>query len=151
MIQGKILACNEDLSEAYAIRINVFVEELGGSQELEFDDMDKEAMHAIVYDKQKTVAAGRISFDGECCLIEKIAVLKDYRRKKYGDFIVRMLLNRAFTTGIKEVTVIADLSTEAFFRNIGFVQKGESIAKSEEPKFKMCIHSQDVKTMCCKK
>lgn len=122
-IQGKILSYGDDLSEVFSIRNQVFVEELGISKDNEFDELDSISMHVIVYegaDQNRAVATGRIEYDGDICRISKIAVLKDYRGKEYGDFVVRMLLNKAFTSGISEVYVNSLLITKGFFETIGF-------------------------------
>ncbi|HHV09213.1 MAG TPA: GNAT family N-acetyltransferase [Clostridiales bacterium] len=137
LIQGKLLCYGDDLSEVMDIRRKVFVEEFGMSEELEFDGLDLEAMHVIVYEEGQSVkeesgealkipvATGRIIYDGTLCMIEKVAVLKEYRGKQYGDFTVRMLLTKAFTSGIDEVTVKTFPESEDFFRTIGFVKHKE--------------------------
>ncbi len=139
LIQGKLLCYGDDLSEVMDIRRRVFVEEFGISEEMESDGLDLEAMHVIVYEENQNecgesgealkipVATGRIIYDGTICMIEKVAVLKEYRRKRYGDFTVRMLLTKAFTSGIDEVTVKTFPSSEGFFQTIGFVKCEEYI------------------------
>jgi len=126
LIQGKILSYGDNnLSEAYNIRQKFFVEEFNLPEESEFDEYDKEAMHVLVYDNsenRKAVATGRISYDGNLCLISKVSVLKEYRNLKYGDFTVRMLINKAFTSGIREVYVNALPTMMEFYKKIGFIQ-----------------------------
>lgn len=159
LIQGKILSYGDDLSEAFQIRRNVFVEEQGIPEDLEFDDIDQEAMHVIVYettpnrnakgqDDKNAVATGRIFFDGESCKIGRIAVLKEYRNMKYGDFTVRMLMNKAFTSGINEITLDAQCYAESFYEKIGFHKVGEPFLDTGIPHIKMIISIRDVVTSC---
>ncbi len=153
LVQGKILSYGDDLTEVFEIRRTVFVYEQGISEEVEFDDIDNEAMHVIVYEVgplRKAVATGRIYFDGVTCQIGRVAVLMDYRNQKYGDFTVRMLLNKAFTSGIKEVTLETQLQTEGFFETIGFRKVGQSFRKSSIAYENMVISIQDVITSCKK-
>lgn len=159
MIQGKLLSYKDDLNDVYKIRNTVFVEELGIPKELEFNSTDKEAIHALVYEVSseksnsnlKTpVATGKITFDGEKCTISNIAVLKDYRNKQYGDFTVRVLINKAFTAGINEVTVYAYENTVKFFENIGFKVIEKNIIKYNDTLCKMEIKANDVITICKK-
>ncbi|MCL2358020.1 MAG: hypothetical protein FWC70_12855, partial [Defluviitaleaceae bacterium] len=49
----------EDLSEIYAIRREVFVDEQGVSEEEEFDDTDGSCAHLLMYDDGLPVATGR--------------------------------------------------------------------------------------------
>lgn len=161
-IQGKILNPGEDLKEAFEIRKNVFVDEYAIPYDKEFDDMDLIAIHAIAYERdsegakseaekrKKAVATGRIFYDGEECRIEKIAVLKEYRNKKYGDFIVRLLLNKAFESGIDEVNVDAFASCVDFFSKIGFIKASDEFSENGIKKYKMTINSKNMLRNCTK-
>ncbi len=162
MIQGKILSYGDDLAEVFRIRREVLVEEFGVSEEIEFDGLDEHAMHVIVYEEdnrknlsgelskeKKAVATGRIVYDGISCEIGHIAVLKEFRGKKYGDFTVRMLLNKAFTGGINEVVVNIDPILEKFYQKIGF-KRVSSSNKEEFSQFKMIIHPGDAVSLCSK-
>lgn len=162
-IQGKILKSGDDLSEVLYIRNKVFVEEYGVPYDIEFDNMDAIAIHAIAYEKvtdakedainknNKAIAAGRLIYDGEYCQIEKIAVLKEYRGKKYGDFIVRLLLNKAFLAGIDSVYVKSYLTTEEFFKKIGFSKDSDNFFEYDVEKCRMIIKDSSLRKNCCNK
>lgn len=154
LIQGKFLTYNDDLSEVFSIRRKVFVEEQQIPDNIEFDEYDSEAMHVIVYEEagsKKAVATGRIIYDEQECQIGRIAVLKEFRGKKYGDFTVRMLLNRAFTAGIKEVTINSHQSVEEFYKKIGFQRIGCYFTEAGINYCKMMINVKDVSMLCNKK
>lgn len=128
MIQGKLIDGMNDLTDCFYIREKVFIEEQKVPRELEMDDKDKIAVHAIVYDiENKTfpVATGRIYIDGNECRIGRVAVLKEYRGKGYGDFVVRLLVNKALSSNIEEVTLHAQTQTKDFYKKIGFIESGE--------------------------
>ncbi len=159
MVQGKLLSYGDNLQEVYEIRRKVFVEGIGLSETEEFDDMDSQAIHVLVYEqvidetvicnpnvasRNIAVATGRIVYNGTSCKLERIAVLKQFRRKGYGDFTVRMLINRAFTAGIDEVWVDTLPDTVEFFRRIGF----HTVNKMENTDIKMLIRMSDRKTCC---
>lgn len=161
-IQGKILMPGDELNEAIDIRKKVFVEECGIAYDKEFDDLDSLAIHAVAYEREAlsgkddrengkvAVATGRIVFDGEICKIDKIAVLKEYRNKKYGDFIVRLLLNKAFMSGIDKVYVDAFVSSEGFFEKIGFEKASDKFSENGIKKYKMTISSKNLLKNCTK-
>lgn len=158
MIQGKLLSFGDDLEEVYNIRRKVFVEELNISEIIEFNQTDKEAIHVLVYEeisnlykKEKlAIATGRIEYDGTLCKISHIAVIKEFRRRKYGDFTVRMLINKAFTSGIKEVILYSPLELIDFFKTIGFKINGTISEKDKNLLYIMTIHMNNIKTLCKK-
>jgi N-acetylglutamate synthase-like GNAT family acetyltransferase len=61
-----------------------------------------------------------MTYDGEICRLDKVAVLEEYRGRHYGDFIVRILLNKAFTSGINKVYISTKQDNLGFFKTIGF-------------------------------
>lgn len=125
MIKGVYLNGEDDLTDAFLIREKVFIEEQGVPKELELDELDTYAIHAVAYDGEKAVATGRIVYDGDTYKIGRVAVLKEERGKQYGDFIVRMLLDKAFLHGADEVVLGAQLQAVKFYEKIGFEQYGE--------------------------
>ena len=155
LIQGKLLTNVDDLSEVLLIKQKVFVEELG----YRINDLSNEeqlSMYVIVYEEdpswkenqisKKAVATGRLYFDGENCEIADVAVLSDYRNKKYGDFAVRMLLNKAFTSGINTVRLTTPIQTIDFFKSIGFQKLHHD--SSNVDVCRMIIQIKDIITKC---
>jgi len=150
LIQGKILSYGDNLSEAFYIRKKVFCEEFSFSEEDESDEYDQEAMHVVVYDgsdSTKAVATGRIIYYGDSCEIDKVAVLKEYRGLYFGDFTVKMLINKAFTAGVHEVFVRTPMNCELFFNKIGF-QKETDYLQNNVICCKMVIRDNQVKKSC---
>lgn len=128
MVEGKFISYqDEDLDKVFDIRRQVFQIEQGVDAELEFDDLDKEAVHVLVTVGGKAVACGRLlkESDTDCFRIGRVAVLKEERGRQYGDFVVRMLVDRAFQAGAKEIVLGSQLYAVDFYRKIGFVPFGE--------------------------
>ena len=71
------------------------------------------------------VATGRIIIENGKYKIGRIAVLKEERGKQYGDFIVKMLVNKGFLSGAEEVYVGALKHAISFYKKIGFEECGE--------------------------
>ena len=162
LIQGKLLCYGDDLSEVLNIRRKVFIEEFGATEEMEFDDFDDIAMHAIIFeenqdwsmesitDKKIPVATGRIIYDGAVCIIDKVAVLKEYRGNKYGDFTVKMLLSKAFTSGINEVMTKTFSESQGFFRTIGFANHTDEYSENNIRYVDMIMKQNDLIKLCSK-
>jgi predicted GNAT family N-acyltransferase len=154
LIQGKYLNYGDDLSPVFDIRKKVFVEEQKVSEEEEFDEIDKIAVHAIVFDtnhKDKPVATGRVYHDGESYRVGRVAVLKEARGMYYGDFVVRLLLNKAFLSGAKEVIISAQVKAIPFYEKIGFAPFGDIYFEAGIEHVKMKISSTNICRKCDKK
>lgn len=155
MIQGKLLSFYDNLEQVNIIRKQVLVEELKIPEQIVFDENDKNAIFVLVYEESNKkngvinnpVATGRIIYDGDNCIIDNIAVLKEYRQKKYGDFTVRMLINKAFTSGISEITVNTFPELLEFYSKIGFIFKENT--DNQYYKCIMMLNQNNVKTKCC--
>lgn len=152
LIQGKLLSSGDDISLALNVRKKVFNEELGFPEDAIFDSQDAYAIHAVAFqgnDQTKAVASGRIVYDGDSCELSYIGVLKDFRGNQYGDFIVRLLINKAFTAGVKIVYVNAELPLMEFYKKIGFnIGKNSSEHSKNNSIIRMSISSNGVVTKC---
>jgi N-acetylglutamate synthase-like GNAT family acetyltransferase len=125
LIEGKLLNFSDDLTEVRKIQESVFCNE---DMVKNIEDEYAFAVHAVAYqgtDKKCAVAAGSMAYDGEICRLGRVAVLKPYRGNHYGDFIVRILLNKAFTSGIEKVYTYASPDNLGFFSTIGFKAEHE--------------------------
>ena len=77
-------------------------------------------MYALAYEGDTPVATGEITFDGESYRIQEVAVLPEFRRKKYGDFIVRLLIDKAMLSGAQTIEADVLQGTEVLFQEVGF-------------------------------
>lgn len=149
MIEGKILECLDDLSDVIHIRTEVFSKELK-KEELLIKTPDQETVHAIVYEHNIPVAAGSLIYQSEDCSLANIAVLKEHRGKNYGDLIIRMLLNKAFSSGIKEVRALVPDHLSDFFLKEGFQIIDKVVPEVESTYSKMVIYAKPL-SKCDKK
>ena len=94
--------------EAEAIRRQVFVQEQGFSEQSQFDSLDERSWHLLVQEGDEIVATGRLTLDAEgCWKLGCIAVLPDFRGKHIGDFVVRLLVDRALSMPQAPIYVVA--------------------------------------------
>lgn len=151
-IQGKFLNHKDDLTEVYEIRRKVFVEEQGIPEDLEFDELDKQALFCVVYEQEKktqTVATGRmINLSESEYKIGHIAVLNEYRGQDYGDMIVRMLINKAFMSGALNVYVDSQEHAVNFYKKIGFTENNHTFEEAGITRHEMVISPNSVCKKC---
>ena len=131
MICGRYYLGLDHMEEIAPIRREVFGAEQGWSEDILFNETDETAIQAVVYkdiDRTIPVGVGRLqkTENGEDYKIGRIAVKKEERGQGYGDFIVRMLVDKALMMGADRVLVGAQPHAVEFYRKIGFRPVGES-------------------------
>ncbi|MDD5936123.1 MAG: GNAT family N-acetyltransferase [Clostridiales bacterium] len=156
-IEGKFITYPEDLKEVYSIRREVFIEEQNIPETEEFDEYDKKAIFCVLYEENNSfntqekmaVATGRLVLleDGSY-KIGRIAVRKQFRGLQYGDMLVKMLVNKAFISGAKEVYVGAQIQAKGFYQKIGFKEIGDEYLESNIPHIKMVLLPQNICKKC---
>lgn len=78
--------------------------------------------YIVAYEDDVPAAAGILSRRGDLFYIEQVAVVPEFRGRRYGDLVVRMLIRRAFDSGAKSVYVNTPVETRGFFEKLGFVE-----------------------------
>jgi predicted GNAT family N-acyltransferase len=116
---------------ARAVRLAVFVQEQGIAPELELDDRDRTAVHAVAFDAAGVaVATGRLLPDAH---IGRMAVLKDMRGRGVGAMILRSLVAMAVARGEREVRLHAQRDAVAFYLRADFTMVGEEYVEAGIP------------------
>ncbi len=110
--------------DAKLIRIEVFVDEQGFTEE--FDSDDASAIHIVGYIDDNAVATSRILDNGGgSYFIGRIAVKKAYRKKGFGAEIVKAAENIISYKGGKTVYIHSQEQALPFYRSIGYTKTGE--------------------------
>lgn len=109
--------------DAAEVRRRVFVVEQNIPEELEWDEMDAQCLHAVAYDdKQQAIGTGRLLPDGH---IGRMAVLASARGLGVGAALLRILMEQARARGDLSVRLNAQQTAESFYQKAGFVAHGE--------------------------
>lgn len=111
--------------EAFPIRKQVFIEEQGVPEEMELDEYDAAAWHALAYlDSQYIGTARLIPLTGNAGRIGRMAVLPKYRKQGHGGRLLNALLDQGKAKGITQFELHAQLSVIAFYEQFGFIAQG---------------------------
>lgn len=102
---------------AYPIRLTVFVNEQQVPEELELDEDDPTAWHAVVLDHSKAIATGRLLRNGK---IGRLAILKEYRGLGLGSELLKTLVSYGRQEGIKQFFLHAQTTALDFYQCHGF-------------------------------
>ena len=132
MVEVRLGAWAELGADARALRTEVFVNEQNISVELEWDDADHTALHAVGYNRfGSPVATGRLlrsAPDGSGVSrigrIGRMAVTQALRGSGVGRLVLDALTTAAAQRGDHSVLLHAQSSAASFYRRAGFVEQG---------------------------
>ena len=110
---------------AYPIRKKVFIEEQGVPEDMELDEHDPLAKHALAYQDGLCVGTGRlVRLDNHHAQIGRMAVLNDYRNQDIGSAILGSLITLAKAEGVSTLVLHSQISAAPFYAKFGFVAEG---------------------------
>ena len=112
-----------DLKEAFHIRTKVFVEEQGVPLEDEFDEfdfLDGKCEHILIYHNEQPVGTGRIRTVDGFGKLERICILKPYRKFGYGKLIIQALEEMAQKNEVFKVKLHGQKQAEGFYEKLGY-------------------------------
>jgi predicted GNAT family N-acyltransferase len=122
-MKAKRITIEEDLNKAFHIRKAVFVEEQGVPLEDEFDEFDNlngQCEHILVYYEEKPVGTGRVRWVDEFGKLERICILDTYRKLGIGKVIITALEEIAQERGAKKVKLHGQTQAEGFYKKLGY-------------------------------
>lgn len=105
------------------IRETVFIEEQ--KFKIEFDDIDNIATHIVMYLDNKPVGCCRLYNHENGYHIGRIAVLKPYRGKGYGEKILLQAESVAKEIGADCIVLSAQVRASGFYEKLGYNKYGE--------------------------
>jgi len=120
-ISVNILPWEQAQSQAYPIRLAVFVKEQGVPEELELDEEDPLAWHAIAKLDGQAIGTARLQKDGK---IGRMAVIQAYRRQGLASAMMNVLLKFGRQHGINQFYLHAQIEALPFYERFGFVANG---------------------------
>jgi len=124
---------------AAPLRTEVFVDEQGVDQALEWDAQDAESLHAVLCNRLGApVATGRLlpSVNG-VAKIGRMAVKRVLRGQRLGDQVLSALMDAARQRGDTEILLHAQCSAEKFYLRQGFRRQGEVFLEADMPHIEM--------------
>jgi predicted GNAT family N-acyltransferase len=115
-----------DWPELAALRTRVFVEEQGVPPEIERDDADATAVHAVSRDAAgRVVATGRLLSRDGVAVIGRMAADPAVRGQGHGTAVLAELHRQAVLRGLREVELHAQLGARGFYERAGYTAVGE--------------------------
>ena len=111
---------------ASPLRTEVFVDEQKVPAEMEWDEDDKTALHAVAVNRMgMPLATGRLLQHAPgVARIGRMAVKKQMRGSDLGRRVLQALMDAARTRGDRQVLLHAQCSAEGFYKRAGFAPHG---------------------------
>ncbi len=110
----------ENLEICLEIRKKVFCDELNMDCGFISDIYDEFSFNVVLYEDEKAVGTGRLTFKDGKYLIDKLCVLSEYRGSSLGELIIRMLVRKAVTIGAEKTYSVINKRCRKLFEQVGF-------------------------------
>ena len=130
----RLVADEVDRAAAYGVRHEVFVGEQGVAPDIERDELDDTAQHAVAFDAAGScVGAGRLLVDGARATIGRMAVRAPARGTGVGAALLALLEQRARELGATAVELHAQTHAQRFYERAGYQVVGEEYEEAGLP------------------
>ncbi len=114
------------VKDSFDLRMAVFVEEIGFSKEITYDENDKIALHIVEYEEKKPVCAARVLWEDEFTWhIGRLCAPAGERGKGYGKAMVGEILRKAGEENVPNVILGAKYDKKEFYESLGFTAYGD--------------------------
>ncbi len=140
----KLAETEAELSGALNVRMRVFVVEQQIPAELELDQEDAGAIHAIALHQDAVIGAGRLVVERDEChpeawagRIGRMAVARAWRRQGVGGQVLRFLEAEAKARGLARCTLHAQEYVKNFYARLGYQEQGAMFLEAGIPHIEM--------------
>ena len=111
---------------AFAVRQKVFIQEQGVPEDLELDEFDSGATHALAIEGSQCIGTGRlVSAGGLQGQIGRMAVLSAFRNTGIGRAILERLIEHARSAGMESLILHSQVTAIPFYEKHGFQSQGD--------------------------
>ncbi|MCO4852392.1 GNAT family N-acetyltransferase [Bacillus vallismortis] len=121
----KKIMTKHDLHTAFEIRKAVFVEEQGCPVSDEFDTLGGDCRHILVYHQTEPVGTARVRIVDRVGKLERICILKPYRKFGLGKVIVEALERIVKEQGISSFKLHGQTQAAGFYEKLGYQTSSE--------------------------
>lgn len=136
----KIAKSTEDINNCYKLRETIFVIGQNVPIERERDSDDKTAIHILlINDDNIPTGVGRIVIDYNTAIIGRLGIIKEYRGKGAGLFLMQNIIQYCEKHGFKKILLGAQEHALNFYKKLGFEIISEKYMDANIPHYKMVL------------
>ena len=126
--------------DAFLVRQEVFIREQAVPIELELDEWDPLATHALAYLDECCIGTGRLVDKGRGqAQIGRMAVLARFRNQGVGKQILEKLIALAKSQGVRSIVLHSQITAIPFYEKQGFLVQGSTYDEAGIPHRNMIL------------
>ncbi len=115
------------------IREKVFIEEQKVTSQLEWDGMDKDAIHFLAFKDKKGVGCARAFVIQNRMQLGRMAVLREYRGEGIGSALIETAMTLAKLNQLSGIYISAQCHAIDFYKKFGFEVTSDIYLDAEIP------------------
>jgi predicted GNAT family N-acyltransferase len=115
------------------IREEVFIEEQKVTLQLEWDGMDEEAIHFLVYKDEKAIGCARAIVIENDMQLGRMAVLKECRHEGAGSALIEKAIATSKLNQLTTIHISAQCHAIDFYKKFGFEVTSDIYLDAEIP------------------
>ena len=121
-----------DKKKAFEIRYLVFCKEQKVSKKIEFDGLDQFCNHYLAKINELPIGTARVREQKKGIFkIERMAVLKRYRKKGVGKAIIKKILKHYLNlNNMNKLILNSQIEAKDFYKKFGFVEIGKEFIEA---------------------
>jgi predicted GNAT family N-acyltransferase len=123
----------DDHTQLKNIREKVFIQEQKVTPELEWDGMDENAMHFLVFNDKAAIGCARAIVIKDHMQLGRMAVLKEYRGQGIGSALLEKAMTIAKLNQLSAIYISAQCHAIDFYKKFGFEVKSDIYLDAEIP------------------
>ena len=123
------------------IRIKVFILEQKVPEDLEWDEYDETAWHAVAKSNHQVIGTGRLIINQSIAKIGRMAIDPEFRGKGIGMEVLKALINKGKEKGAQEFILHAQTHAIAFYAREGFEPYGPIFDEAGIPHVEMRLYA----------
>jgi len=123
----------DDHTQLKNIREKVFIQEQKVTLELEWDGMDENAMHFLVFKDEEAIGCARAVVIKNYMQLGRMAVLKEYRGQGIGSALLEKAIVTAKLNQISSIHISAQFYAIDFYLKFGFEVMSDIYLDAEIP------------------
>ena len=135
-----------DKKKAFEIRNLVFCVEQKVSKKIEFDGLDQFCNHYLAKINELPIGTARVREQKKGTFkIERMAVLKEYRKKGVGKAIIKKILKHYLNlNNVNKLILNSQIEARDFYKKFGFVEVGKEFVEANIRHQKMAYEAKMV-------
>jgi predicted GNAT family N-acyltransferase len=137
-INFKQVSSRAELEGAFSVRREVFIIEQNIAEEEEYDGLDNDSLQFIARNAEEVIGTARVRFlSPDHAKIERMAVLKQFRRQGIGMHILTCIEEELKGRQITEAVLHAQMIAVPFYKACGFTSIGDTFYEAGIEHIKM--------------